>query len=430
MAAGLAALPPALASTPAAPGVSWSPPLTPHVPAGDYAFSIPVRSSGAGAIAGEVAQAINSTGPLQRVATFHLSTGTVTAQVRISGPDEVFRVATSGPAAVGRPTLTPAHWGILVRGTTFVLPGGGPATWHGVNTSPWTSDTDIVGLHRSTRANLVRVPVSECMWFPSFGDYRAGYRSRIIDEVDTAARNGMTVIVDLHWACHGRSSYHQDGFNTYDQVAPDAQSVTFWRDAARAFKDNPAVMFELFNEPQLQDDATYPGGRRGDVVWRSGGTVSYGLDLWKAPGMQELADAIRSTGATNTILADGTRWASSLAAVTSRPLDGTNVAYAYHAYDHRGDSPSAHSPTLDQWVAPVIDPRGPYAQAALATEFGTDQADPAAASYFRDTINWIERHAGSWVAWGWYPARNDAYGLLDALPAQPTRRGVPVMAAL
>lgn len=416
--ASASVVPAAATTTPSPSGVSWSQPMPARRDAGRYVLTVNVATPRVAQ--GVLVQLVHGVAPQLRVASFHASpTGTVvSASVYVADPQDRFQVATTAPATVGALTLTPAPASYVVRGTTFLDASGQPIVWHGLNLSPYATASDIPATVAQTRANLVRVPVSECMWMTWSANYVPTYRQAIIDKVHAVTASGATAIVDLHWACHDSATYRQDGYNTFDQVAPDQHSVAFWQDAANVFKSDQAVMFELFNEPQVQDWAVYSGHKGGDV-WRNGGTVSYWAQVWQAPGMQSLYEAVRSTGATNVVLADGTDWGSSLVPVMSNPLDGTNVAYAYHAYVHSGQSHSAHSPYLDSWVAPVIDPRGSYAQAAIATEFGTDQRDPAASSYFRDTISWIENHGNGWAVWGWYSVNNDRYGLLARLPATP-----------
>src|SRR5207248_1920015 len=70
---------------------------------------------------------------------------------------------------------------------------------------------------------------------------------------------------------------------------------------ANTFKDDPTVVFDLFNEP-------YPDRATSTVTqawqcWRDGGTCP-GIG-YEVAGMQDLVDAVRDTGAKNLILAGG-----------------------------------------------------------------------------------------------------------------------------
>ena len=56
----------------------------------------------------------------------------------------------------------------------------------------------------------------------------------------------MYPILDLHWTGSGST------LATQQDVAPNVEhSLPFWVDVAKTFKDSPAVVFDLFNEPRL-----------------------------------------------------------------------------------------------------------------------------------------------------------------------------------
>ena len=99
--------------------------------------------------------------------------------------------------------------------------------------------------------------------------------------------NHIAVLADLHWTAPGTS------LAKGQQELPDKDHApTFWGQVAAAFKDNPLVIFELFNEP-------FPGG---------GGAKAKNWETWagKTPsskwaGQAQLISAIRKTGAPNVI---------------------------------------------------------------------------------------------------------------------------------
>src|SRR5947207_674401 len=76
---------------------------------------------------------------------------------------------------------------------------------------------------------------------------------------------------------------------TGQQVMPDADhALAFWTSVASVFKSDPAVLFDLYNEPH---DVSWS-------CWRNGCT-SPG---WQTAGMQSLVTAVRSTRATQPII--------------------------------------------------------------------------------------------------------------------------------
>jgi hypothetical protein len=404
-------------------------------PAGDYLLTVQVTSTGAPLVSGTILQYEGGSGPWERVDQFHASRNgtTVQAQVRTTGPADKFVVKPSGGARVSALTLTPATWGYLARGTKVTDPSNTNLIWHGVNSNPdLPIPSGIQALAANTRANIVRVPVFEYQWLPFFrAAYVSGYRQHIIDTVKVITAAGMTAIVDLHAAGHDNPASNP-GYSDSGQLGPDQQSIAFWQDAAALWGGNLNVVFELFNEPRMTAHEAEPGGRTGAQVWRDGGTLTDGSETWVAPGMQQLTDTIRATGASNLILIDGLNWAGDLLPVEKAPIDGTNLAYAFHAYPSATEDPTVVPPHLATDVGPVIDPGGSYRFASLATEFGTTEQDGqlngnAGSAYLASTIAWIAKHGIGWLVWGWYPHTWDAYGLLWSFPLTLTSRSETVV---
>jgi endoglucanase len=176
------------------------------------------------------------------------------------------------------------------------------------------------------KANVIRLPMNEERWFGQASgqtDNGAAYRSIIDTCVKAASSRGAYLILDLH------------RFR-----APKEEHVVFWKDAANTYKDNPAVIFELFNEPH---DLSWE-------LWRDGGEVSNkrkegdalaenkdAVTSFKTTGMQALVDAVRSTGAKNLVLAGGLDWSYDISGVLNgfalKDQEGVNgIAYVAHCY--------------------------------------------------------------------------------------------------
>jgi endoglucanase len=96
---------------------------------------------------------------------------------------------------------------------------------------------------------------------------------------------------------------------------PDAvNSVTFWTQVGQAFKNDPATLFELYNEPYegTADAAAYAcwlDGCTNSTAMQYGGAPDTGETIaYQTAGMQQLVNAIRSTGATNPIGLSDDNW--------------------------------------------------------------------------------------------------------------------------
>ncbi len=138
-------------------------------------------------------------------------------------------------------------------------------------------------------------------------------------------------MLDLHWSDGG-----EWGQNIGQHVMPDRNSLAFWKDVASVYKDHPAVIFDLYNEPH---NVTWD-------VWQHGGKVSEkGKDGQKrdfeAVGMQAMLDTVRATGAKNVVIVGGLDWAYDLSGfLEGYRLDdrgGHGIVYANHSYPFKGD---------------------------------------------------------------------------------------------
>ncbi len=128
--------------------------------------------------------------------------------------------------------------------------------------------------------NTVRLPVSVALW------KRDGVR--YLDRVADIVR--LANAADLVAVLAAREDPSSAGL-------PSPDTLAFWREWAARFKDNPRVVYSLFHEPSARN---VPGATAAERTaadwsfWLRGGTASGGQ---RAVGMQELTDAIRSTGA-------------------------------------------------------------------------------------------------------------------------------------
>jgi virginiamycin B lyase len=112
----------------------------------------------------------------------------------------------------------------------------------------------LMDLKNAWNVNVVRVPLNEDCWGDKNGNginlknpwTGQPYRNVIIAYVQALNNLGLYVILDLHRPAPGKI--------VADNVAymADAEySIDFWTSVATTFKDYPAVLFDLFNEPSF-----------------------------------------------------------------------------------------------------------------------------------------------------------------------------------
>jgi hypothetical protein len=264
------------------------------------------------------------------------------------------------------------------------------------------------------------VPLSDAFWEPRMCSYNRNYQRRVDDIVTWARDLRMLVLLDDHTSSKGLTC--GAGSWSGPQKAPDMHNAEFVKALAKRYKRNPWVAIDLYNEPHdISND-----------VWRNGGLV----DGWRAIGMQQLLDNVRSTGNTNLVFTSGNKWATDLAMVANRPLrDDTNVVYAAHTYPFECDRvtiPTSrpyqchgaqYPPHLDTQVAPLVGRRP-----VVLTEFGTRRP---IAEEMQAPIDWAESRGIGWAAWLWSNGQPDDFCLLaEGSANEPSAMGRPVQAAL
>ncbi len=132
----------------------------------------------------------------------------------------------------------------------------------------------------------VRIPVNEACWNaePYVNPKYAGatYQNNIKAYVNLLNSNGIVAIIDLHWT---DGSYTPSGCSAEarcQKPMPDAaQSIPFWRSAARTFASNKSVVFDLFNEPH--PESAIGNEAAAWQCWLDGGACP-GIPYQQGPG--------------------------------------------------------------------------------------------------------------------------------------------------
>jgi hypothetical protein len=245
-------------------------------------------------------------------------------------------------------------------------------------------------------ANVVRVPFNQDWALNGRRGHSAGEYIAALDQaIAWLAVRGAYTILDLQWLSADiafGTTRGRDGDPEPNRVAPtpNADTITLWRKLATHFRDNPAVLIDLFNEPhdRLPDDP-YPlhvVGRDGTVAESRRRRVD--ADVWTA-WADRLISEIRSAGFGGLILAGGVDWAFDLSQIE---LDWEGVVYSTHIYSNRDRS---------RWELAL-------GQAADVPVFvgewgGRDSAEDLA--FGRDLAERMRGTVAGWTAWSWadYP---------------------------
>ena len=301
---------------------------------------------------------------------------------------------------------------VKVEGNRLVDPDGNEVWLQGVNAGGMETIPNGAQETKSTvvaidewKANCIRLPINEAHWFGtgvySPDDGGKAFRDACDKIVRLAANRGAYVVIDLH------------RFR-----APKAEHVAFWKDCAAHYKDHPAVLFDLFNEPH---------GISWEV-WRNGGWVGEAGKVdesafltaeekkknqgFESVGMQALVDAVRSTGAKNVVIAGGLHWANDLTGIESAAIEkgeaksyrldekgGNGIMYAWHTYHwHKG------------WarILPVaakhpifLGEVGAAPREEMTFIPFEQKEDPY--TFAPDMLGFIQKHRINWTGWCFHP---------------------------
>jgi hypothetical protein len=268
-------------------------------------------------------------------------------------------------------------------------------------------------------ANTIRLCIRENFWAgtgPYQSDGGAGYRQLVDDVVNLASANGVYVVLDLH------------RFR-----APEPQHVTFWKELAELYKNHPAVLFELFNEPH---DVSWK-------VWRDGGFVSTQkqsepntiaenkdqLKGFESVGMQALLDAVRQTGANNIVIVGGLDWSYDLSGVLTgfavEDRNGNGIVYSTHIYPWKSDWQKKFIDVAK--LHPIFIGECGATQERLDFIPPSQHEDPS--TWVPDFLGLVQKNRYHWTAWSFHPKASPC--LLNDWNYSPTPYwGVHAKAAL
>ena len=245
------------------------------------------------------------------------------------------------------------------------------------------------------KANCVRVPVKEEFWYGTShyqNDGGKDYREAIDQIITLTANRGAYAVIDLH------------RFR-----APKPIHATFWKDFAAKYKNPPAVLFDLFNEPH---DISWDVWRDGGWVGEQGKGVDESAFLsesekkaaegFESIGMQALVDAVRSTGAKNIVIAGGLFWCNDLTGIVNgyalKDKTGNGIMYSWHTYHwHPG------------WerVIPVVEKfpifLGEVGADTKIMDFVPEEAQEDPYTFIPDMLGFIQKYKINWTGWCLHP---------------------------
>lgn len=244
------------------------------------------------------------------------------------------------------------------------------------------------------QANVIRLPIKDDYWFGKKGNDKAAYQSLVDNFVNIVANRGAYVILDLH-----------------QYRAPKRAHLEFWKEVAAKYKNHPAVLFDLINEPH---------GISWEV-WKNGGFVedknapadednfltpeekALNAKGFHSVGMQALLHAVREAGAKNIVLVGGLDWAYDLSGIANGfALDdkgGNGIIYSSHIYPWKKDWQNKVLIVTDKH--PVL--IGEMGGNTQKMEFIPAEHQEDAATWVPRILGLIQKHKFHWTGWSFHP---------------------------
>jgi aryl-phospho-beta-D-glucosidase BglC (GH1 family) len=243
---------------------------------------------------------------------------------------------------------------------------------------------EIEWIAREWRANIFRIPFNQD-WALRGRAGKSGedYLSDLDRVISWAAQNGAYTLLDLQWLSMNR--VHGPGKMMVPPL-PNPETPELWKMLAGRYREEPAVLFDLFNEPhdRLPEDP-YPLFRHdGSEYPPDYATVS--MTEWQ-PWALRLIDTIRDEHPSSVIFVSGMNWAYDLRGF---PLHRENLVYSTHVYPSKGSNWESAFGYLSRFM-PVF-----------AGEFGGVEKDLV---WGERLLHFFDARGMGWTAWSWsdYP---------------------------
>ncbi len=280
--------------------------------------------------------------------------------------------------------------------------------------------------------NTVRITMNEDCWLginnAPAQTSGTNYRNAISTYVHLLNAYGIYAIIDLHINAPGKY------LATNQQAMADKDhALAYWTSVADTFKNDPAVIFEPYNEPHITTKNAHTNNAW--KCWLNGCIITQ-IDVgktkplysqWQAVGMQQLVNAIRSTGATNVITLGGLSFSNNLKQFLHYiPKDSLHqLAATFHNYQPSAKSNYGCGPSCWNSVILPISQQMPV----ITDEFGGINCQ---SGFVIEYMTWADQHGISYLPWGWDPwgctasenPTGHAYGMLSNWNGTPNSYGL------
>ena len=247
---------------------------------------------------------------------------------------------------------------LQVKGTQLCNQAGEPVVLRGMSTHglQWYGSFANAQSIRNTAqhgANVFRLAM-----YTGEGGYLSqpeAMKQTLIAAADAAIAQDLYVILDWHILSDGDPSAHTE------------EAVAFFTEMAKRYKDSPAVLYEICNEPN------------GNISW-SGNVKPYA---------EKVVQAIRAQAPKAVILIGSPTWSQDIHQAAADPVAGENLMYTLHFY----------AGTHGQELRDRIDAVRAKGLPVFVSEWGTSRADGSGGVFLAESAQWLDFLAQRGISW-------------------------------
>ncbi|MFQ5884569.1 MAG: cellulase family glycosylhydrolase, partial [Thermoplasmata archaeon] len=255
-------------------------------------------------------------------------------------------------------------------GATVILRGINIADPYVLQLEGHFSETDFSFIVENWHPNIIRIPIHPRWWSPTYID------DYLVPLVSWGQKYKVYILLDYH-----------DFGNPSNRLNLIKST---WNDIVSRFAGNPAVLYDIFNEPH-------------SMFWFQ----------WK-PMAEDIIATIRSVDPDSLIFVGGVDWGYSLVGAGSNPISYDNIVYSTHPYPMK-------STPWDTYFGFLTSSHPVFAGEWGFIDDGSGEVWDADRTYAVRLLYYLEKKGMSWAAWCLHPTWRP--NLLQDWTYTPTESG-------
>jgi endoglucanase len=273
------------------------------------------------------------------------------------------------------------------------------------------SDSEIACMIRDWGAKIIRIPFNQDWALNGRGQFSAAAYLEAIDQVIFwASRAGAYTMLDLQWLdAEVVRGLNRDGSSNRVPSLPTTDSIVVWSILAHRYRAEPAVLFDVFNEPHnpIRNDPSALAGIHEDGTTFPLTRRRVTMAEWQ-PWARHLVRAIRREHPRSLVFVSGVSWAYDLRGMPLTIANGSqepfpNTVYSTHVYPWSGTPAGARHTSFSfarHRALSWSDAFGRLSRCApvFVAEWG---GGPQHVGWGLTLVRYLRRLGIGWTAWSW-----------------------------